>query len=154
MIQRVQSVYLLIATIFTSVLFFSPFAELFSETANTLQITPLGIVTLEGNPVQAEINMIPLAILTGLIGFISLITIFFYKNRNLQARLCVLNILFLIGLGGLGYFYLHMSSEQLDMNILPLYPVVFPLISLIFTFLARKGIMKDEKLVKSLDRIR
>jgi len=34
------------------------------------------------------------------------------------------------------------------------WPAVLPMVSVILTFMARKGVLADEKLVRSLDRIR
>ena len=81
---------------------------------------------------------------------ISLIAIFLYKRRPLQANLCMA----LMGLGVVYYiaigFYQHKLQGQLQFT----WPMVLTAVAIIFWFLARKRIIKDEKLVRSLDRIR
>ena len=50
--------------------------------------------------------------------------------------------------------YIFFSQNKLDADITWKYPVVFPVIALIFNYLAMRGIAKDESLVRSLDRLR
>ncbi len=50
--------------------------------------------------------------------------------------------------------YIFFSQNKLDTDITWKYPVVFPVIALIFNYLAMRGIAKDESLVRSLDRLR
>ena len=80
----------------------------------------------------------------------SLGDIFLYKRRPLQARLCVV----LMALG-LAYYmavaaYQHSMGGELHLT----WPLALPLAALLCWFMAHKGIMKDENLVRSLDRIR
>ena len=66
-------------------------------------------------------------------------TIFIYHNRKMQALFCLFNML-------------DKAWGTIDFR--PTWPAVFPAISLICYFLARRGILADEKLVRSMDRIR
>ena len=50
--------------------------------------------------------------------------------------------------------YIFFSQNKLDADITWKYSVVFPVIALIFNYLAMRGIAKDESLVRSLDRLR
>lgn len=70
--------------------------------------------------------------------------VFVYGNRPLQAKLCVV----LMGLGIVYYIALAILQPVLD------WYAAMPMVGLLFLFLARKSIVKDEKLVRSLDRIR
>lgn len=91
---------------------------------------------------------------------LSLITIFLFKNRKLQFRLTVINILLAIGAIVLQYVKVGQLADKL-MNdgstiISATYlPAAFlPVVTLVALFLAARGIYKDEKLIKSLDRLR
>ena len=87
-------------------------------------------------------------------GLFALITIFLYKNRNLQIRLSNLNMLVIcIFIGTVFYFADHSKANE----VLVVHYAVgcyFPLIQLVFTFLAMRAIRKDELLVRSADRLR
>ncbi len=69
-------------------------------------------------------------------------------------RLCTVNIILLLGSLGLAYFYLSFVKLDIEPIINYKLTVAFPIIAVIFTILANRGIKKDEKLVRSLDRIR
>jgi len=83
---------------------------------------------------------------------LNLITIFLFKIRVLQLRLCIYNILFLIGLTGVGLFVLF--SVQNVQSVVFSLPAVFPVISIILHYLAFRGIRKDELMVLALSRLR
>jgi len=81
---------------------------------------------------------------------LSLVTIFMYSRRKLQAQMCLLSILLLV----LWYVVLAVLPQRTGGIMHLEWPAVLPAISIILTFMARKGILADEKLVRSLDRIR
>ena len=86
----------------------------------------------------------------GIVAVLSLITIFIYKKRKLQIKISYTMILLLV-LAYVLYFILNLKSLSFSGI---QYTFVFPLISVIFIYLAIKGIKKDEKLIRSLDRLR
>lgn len=84
----------------------------------------------------------------------NVVTIFLFKNRRLQMRLCILIIFLLIVLETVGlYMVYHIKS---DMN--PIFyrkiAIIFPILGIVFTYLAFRGIKKDDQLVKSYERLR
>lgn len=81
---------------------------------------------------------------------ISCVTIFMYKRRNLQSLMCVVNMLLLL----VWYLLLAAIPSKEDVVVQLEWPVVLPAVCIILLFMARKGIIGDEKLVRSLDRIR
>ncbi len=95
-----------------------------------------------------------------IIVLLALICIFLYKNRKLQFRLTVINILFAIGATALQWFKVQDHANSLvaaGLNIVSatyLPGAFLPILILIFLLLAARGIYKDEKLIKSLDRLR
>jgi hypothetical protein len=79
-----------------------------------------------------------------------LLSIFLFKKRMLQARLCLLSIVIQLVL--VGYYGVQLFFEVA-------YPLTyfvfgFSLASILLLFLARRAILKDEALVRSVDRIR
>lgn len=76
--------------------------------------------------------------------------IFLYKRRKLQAMLCMV----LTGLVVVYYVALAVFNHQMGGSLHLTWPMALPALAIIFLVFARKGIMHDEKLVRSLDRIR
>src|SRR5699024_5073001 len=98
-------------------------------------------------------------ILTMIITLLAFICIFLFKKRKLQFRLTLLNFFFAIGLVVLQYFLIEQMKDGFTMNqmlnsstYLPAAFISIPIIILLF--LAARGIRKDEKLIRSLDRLR
>lgn len=86
-------------------------------------------------------------------GVLTMANIFLYRRRKLQARMCVVAIVMLIGWYGylLGtWMGLREGSQTLHWAI----GACLPLISIVLLWLARLGVVADEKLVRSMDRIR
>ena len=133
MIQRIQTIYLLLIACLMSVVVFVPVAGTLSE---------IGEWCLLG--------------VSAITAILSCIAIFLYKNRKRQIRFCRL----ITGLLVVFYLVLFLSNLSFPLNLSFLqdygfqYTVCFPLIALLFGFLAIKGIKKDEKLVRSADRLR
>jgi hypothetical protein len=155
MIQRIQSLYLLTAAILTGSLFFVNLAEMASS-VQFYELTWRGIcVLIDGNQNVLVVPGWALSILTILATALSLITIFLFKKRMIQIRLCSLNLGFLLGLSGMIYYMGKTGIKELPATELSFnWPLVFPLISMVLVYLAIRSIGKDEALVRSMDRIR
>jgi hypothetical protein len=83
-------------------------------------------------------------------------TIFIFHNRKIQALFCALNALLIVG----WYICFFVVAQMVDdkswgtVDFVPKWPAVMPAIALIFYLMARHAILADEKLVRSMDRIR
>ena len=154
MIQRIQSVYLFLAAMLFLFLFSNPIAKLQIDDSLMLELFHNRIIAVS----QADFDPLstwPLTILVSVIIIIGMVTIFLYRNRSLQMRLCIFNILLMFGLVGLIWFYVKYTMNKMSgLDSVFLWPIVVPLISIVLTYLAYKGIQKDDALVKSYDRIR
>jgi len=153
MIQRIQSIYLLLVAILNSLLFVFPLNEMISgEHVIRLSILGLYDVTLEKSTLIAD--LFPLLAIVTVSILLSLIAIFLYKNRKLQMRISIYNSILGLGTIFLTLFYAYQiantNQSQLGFSI----GLVLPLIGSFFSFLAYKAIQKDDNLVKSVDRIR
>jgi peptidoglycan/LPS O-acetylase OafA/YrhL len=81
---------------------------------------------------------------------ISLIAIFLFKRRPLQATLCLVAILTNLA----WYIVLAVLIQQgLQPEALPL-TASLPIIAAILCLMARRGVLADEKLVRAADRLR
>ena len=144
MIQRIQSIYLLLATLLSG-----GFIFVFFLWENTLGTEIYAFDLLEKENLFLKIVPV-LYLLTAVLSFL---TIFIYKNRQLQfvlGRLIILINLFLLGL--LIYISQMLSGEaQVSMKGIGMF---IPVLVILLIVLANKAIKKDENLVKSADRIR
>jgi len=96
-----------------------------------------------------------LFVLTALIALLSVITIFLYKKRMLQIRICIFNAILMLGFYGFFIFLIYTMKNQLgDLSVNVRIALAFPFISLILDYLAIRNIGADETLVRSLDRLR
>jgi len=154
MIQRIQTVYLLIAEMLIGALFFVPFAKILGNEGLIYQFDMKGIYLAGSQKPEIIYGSLPLVILCALSLIILLITIFKYKNRILQMRLSTINILLLIGIGGLIFYYVYSSAKLMQGSYSLNIYLVFPVVAAIFIYLAIRAIAKDELLVRSIDRIR
>lgn len=142
MIQRVQTLWLVIVAL-------TAFA--------TSQLT-LYVGTLPNGtelPLKLSANLL-LAIVIIILGILALICVFLYKNRKLQFKLSVLGVIFSVGFLFLEYYVVENSFKPNHSILTGSYQIgaLLPVVMIVFFFLAARGIYKDEKLVKSMDRLR
>jgi hypothetical protein len=155
MIQRIQSVYLIVTT-FLSVLFLKgSFLTFFKESGTILILTFNGLYRItNGQQEQIAISLIPLSVLLILIIITSIFSFLFFKKRKIQLRftksLIYLIILFII----ISSIYSLIVITRYGVNILPTIKMFIPFGMLVFSILANRGIKKDDDLVKSYDRLR
>src|ERR1700733_11484783 len=139
MLQRIQSVWLLLAAIFAVLTIKFSFYS--------------GNIEVPGQPVSFQYLTatfsIWILIVTVAITCIAAIDIFLYKNRKLQGRLAILGIL--LSLLNIFLYYKQIHKFTIgNYDLTAFLAIVIP----IFFFLASRGIYRDEKLVKSLNRLR
>ncbi len=154
MIQRIQSLYLLAATSLLTVLFRNPVSRISISDNLIMEMNAFKIEAITGSTVDS-VFVWPYTVLLALVIIIGLGSIFAYKNRTLQMRLCMYNMFLMLGLIGLIWYFTKFTFNELEgRQVLYLWPVVIPFISAIFTYLAFKKIQRDDALIKSYDRIR
>ncbi|WP_088654853.1 DUF4293 domain-containing protein [Geofilum rhodophaeum] len=152
MIQRIQTVYLFLALLFTSSLFFLDMAQL-ASTNSTYLLNFQGLV--EANkPTELLMPATALSILLTMAATLTLVTIFLYKKRVLQIRLCALNLGLHAGLSIMIYYFGKAAAREFQAELSFDWPLVLPLAALILIVLALRAIGKDEALIRSLNRIR
>ncbi|MBK6938072.1 MAG: DUF4293 domain-containing protein [Chitinophagaceae bacterium] len=139
MIQRKQTLWLLLATVAAVLTFMFPFAtgeELIKENMK------------QNTEITAGSNFFTLILSIVTIG-ISAISIFMFKDRKLQLRLCLFGLLIAISI--LVLYVLEMNKLVTST---PALWAILPVVIIVCYFFAFRGIRSDEKLVKSLDKLR
>ena len=139
MIQRLQTICLLIAAVCAILTYDLAFYS--------------GVKLSETNIKQfVELNALAdviIMVLTGLVALICLVTMFLFKNRKMQLRLTIVALL--ASIANLVVYFAE-TAEFTDGNIL--LTSIFSFIIPFFLVMAARGIYQDEKLVKSMDRLR
>ena len=137
MIQRIQTIYLLLAFVVTGIL---PF------------LIPLW--TMNGGSAYFFMQNQVYVVVLGLSTTLSLLSIVSYKKRQNQFVIDRLNIILnLILLGLFVYRSLNLSGETLAVSEKGI-GMFLPIVAIVLLVLANKAIKKDEDLVKSVDRLR
>lgn len=151
MIQRIQTIYLLL-TIILAVLFLSGNIINFQ---NGDSVSLSGIKSSSGEVVaDQKLSTWPLAVLSIGVPLVALITIFLFRNRATQMKFTLFLILLIIMLtGATGYFCMAVI-KTFKTGLDPGVKLILPVIMLILSILAYLGIKKDEEIVKSYDRLR
>ncbi len=157
MIQRVQSIFLLITAIVMVAIFFLPlWDKTGSEGDQYLLLSAISLTYQENGELILQKDTFYIALLSGLAAIVALFSVFQYKNRLRQTQLGALNSLLMGGTLGLTYYYTTKANAMLEPNIQGNFLTGFYIIAvgLFFNLLANRFIRRDEKLVRSADRIR
>lgn len=150
MIQRKQTIYLSLAAVLGVLSLCMQLATVSYEGMITYRVFSLWAIG--GNSASTFIPC-PLFILMLLSTTLSACTIFLFKRRPLQARLSMVNIFIMV----LWYIAMIVVSKQLAPDATYYHLEIassFPAVIAILLFMARKGILADERLVRAADRIR
>lgn len=157
MIQRIQSVYLLLVVVSLAAMFFFPLASFIGGEKDQLVLFIYQLVSEvpDSQPDVPSYFIYPNLALVSLSIVISFVSIFLFKNRKRQMILVRLVLLLILGLIGAFFFYYAVTLEEIS-GIAANYEIgsYMPLIAFVFLVLAYRGIMNDEKLIRSADRLR
>ena len=155
MILRIQSLYLFIITLLSSLLFSGSILNFITGSGAVIKITFANVVkSMQGSGLEVIEKLIPLSFIIVLIPLVSLITIILFKKRNIQLRFALLLIILCILLVvALIHGSITTISKQ-NASLVPGFKMIVPVVNLILSFLAYLGIKKDDRLVKSYDRLR
>ena len=139
MIQRIQSIYLLLAAAAAFALFALVFVNVSGATGE--------IAAFQDG--DFDNDNIVLKIMAIVCGAMALLNIFLFNNRKLQLNIGKLVMLLNVVLAGLAGFFLYQTIGGASIDVAPNGGFGMPILAAIFTFLANRNINKDENLVKS-----
>ena len=155
MIQRIQSVFVFAVLVASVACFFFPF-WIYIGADYSYEIGLLSIKLTEGNPQNITLGTLPILVLVTISAILSIVSLFMYKNRQTQLKINNYNLFLNIFLIGTIYIWIPYIFNSALPNAQSIWQIglIFPLLSLVFLVFANKFIKKDEKLVRSSDRIR
>ena len=145
---------MLIVTALMAVTLFAPLAW-FAGEAGEFGLYAFSLKTAAGEAVQPTVYM---GVVLALACVLPFITIFLFKRRLLQLRLCVVEMVLLVGsavMEGVYYFLSYRVFAEQTFHTQVLKPaVVLPLVCLLFAYLAARAVFRDELMVRAADPIR
>ena len=150
MIQRIQTLYLLLVVVLGTLLcVFSPVQFLHPEATEYVSIHAM--------------DKWPMAVMTMAVPVLALVTIFLFKHRMVQTRLNIMNVVLCLGYYALLALYtayvvkgyemigdVSMAGADWYLNVW----AGIPLINVVLLMMATRSILKDEALVRAADRLR
>lgn len=158
MIQRPQTLFFLAVVAISLMLLFSDTVFYTAENMTTqekynVEYDETEMIAKDGAAKESNTWLI---FFTTAVGVLSLIGLFMFKNRKLQALLSSFNFLFILGFIVMMYMYsLHMDYfEGQEARSSYTFSALLPFSLLFFNFLALRGVRKDEQLIRSMDRLR
>lgn len=155
MIQRIQSLFLFLAAISAAIMFVFPLANFYGDSNFTFYVYKLAFHDPEPSLQLSPYFLLPLMGVIILIILLTTLAIFSFKNRKRQMTLTKISMaLTLILLAG--YFLGYVGVLEKAVANAPEYDFAsfMPVLVFVFLFLANRGIQKDEKLIRSMDRLR
>jgi len=149
MIQRIQSVWLFLAAIFSALLFLGYTGVVYKADIPQGFGSVVRELTVSGH--------FPSLIVAVLMTLIPLVALFMFKNRKQQKTITLIGLLVslmftVLNLMRISGFEKNTSPQPVNGS----YQIgsVIPILVIIFLILAIRGIRKDEKLIRSMDRLR
>ena len=143
MIQRIQSIFLALAALCT-------FGQFGTDAAETPAL-------VAGSPVfgDAELTVFDSPLLIGGVigaGLLLAVAIFLFRNRKLQVTLGTVAVILTVAYAAYGglLWETDVASDQSSFDL----GVTLPPLAVLFSILAIRYIKKDERLVRSADRLR
>ena len=169
MIQRIQTIYLLLVVALGLTLCFEPILTFDAPTEEGVQRTwtlgAMGFSETTDLTETPDIAFAPehlngvwgLLIATLIIPILALVNIFLYKKRILQARLNIFLAMLCLGYYGVMGLFIWFSKMNIhvdDLNWHITAWLAIPAVCFILTLMATRRILKDEALVRAADRLR
>jgi hypothetical protein len=138
MIQRIQSLYLLLATICAVV---------------TLFVSPVSFVLPEETALrtvyQLDMSVWGLTAISIAIAALAVVDIFLFKKRILQARLNIFTAVACVGYYALLAMYVWFAVQRFGAEWYINWSAGMPLVALVLTLMATRAILKDEAAVRA-----
>lgn len=177
MIQRKQTLFLMLAACLFAACFLFPIASfqavapMGNKVMGDLNLVAKDVPEMMSQILNGEdvtmgqkgfINIWPLMVLTLLVVAISLISIFLYKNRVRQMR--VVAVAFLLGVVDVFLIFIWAVDAYIGKVTVPMacaevdvhygFSTWFAIAGVVLLFLAQRSIKKDEEKVRAADRLR
>ena len=159
MIQRIQTLYMLLAVVLCVTCLCLPLGYYVTDTGvrvatlNNLWFAYSPGLIVEGMTGRTLRPWALFALLV-IVSTLTVMNIFMFKRRALQMRLCSFCMILLGGWYVLYAYFIYILGHGLEAHFRPDWEGALPFAALVLLYLAFRGVMRDEMLVRSLDRLR
>jgi len=155
MLQRIQSIYLLLAGLSLFALFLFPLVHDVYVNNKPITVMITGVYQdANGHQAQTE-SFLLLTVATTIVALLPMVIIFLFKNRKRQIAMCYGTMLVIVAYS---YWVSQTAKKAIQDADLTMsnygIGIILLSVSILFVILAQKAIQRDEKLVKSADRLR
>jgi hypothetical protein len=137
--------------------FFMPFWVYTSTNPDyTYQLSLFSIKLISGNEQIIDFGTLPIIVIVSVSTILTVVALFYFKNRQMQIKINNFNVFVTILFIGTIYLLIPHMIEGFLHTATPhwQFGLIFPLFSMLFLIIANVFIKKDEKLVKSAERLR
>jgi hypothetical protein len=153
MIQRIQTIYLVISLALVAFIFIVPIAHMAYNSEQFITFRATGFYDNASGTIS--IQTISLVILISISICLTGVSIFLFRKRVLQSRLCIIIMALLAGLEAvIIYNIIYFIQRIPGVNWSPGLSLIFPPVAIIMTWFAFRGIRRDESIVRESDRLR
>lgn len=149
MIQRKQTIYLLLSVLALIVCLCLPIGQL-EPKGMGMPVVWYNLGLVRDQAIQARPILFADLVVAGILAFAA---IFLYKRRKLQAKLCTASMVLCMAWYAY-YAFVVLNEFQTGGAFSFQFAACLPFVACVLLFMARQGVVADEKLVRSMDRIR
>lgn len=155
MIQRIQSIFLLMVTILMGLTVFLPLWGK-ADGTNKIEMNAIHMIQTSAGETVMEQTTVYLAIIAGLTSVLALWNIFNYKNRRFQMKIALFCMLLIAAFIGISTFMTYQAQDIFspEMGGVFGFGYFLPVAAILFNWLSLRYIKKDEDMVRSADRLR
>lgn len=154
MIQRIQTIWLSVLAVLSLSLIRGGIIQFNQADGTLFTLGFSGIIKDAGGITEVISRSIGLPLTIVLIPVLALATIFLYKKIKLQKTMTLLVIAFALCLLIMTAFYWYTISHKFSGVPVPGIKMAFPPVILVLAIMSYRGMVKDERLLKSYDRLR
>ncbi|MDR2887237.1 MAG: DUF4293 domain-containing protein [Bacteroidales bacterium] len=150
MIQRIQSLYLLIISLLSLLLINGAYLT-YTDTSGAVQ--SLYVIGLSRAVFQVAVTERIVEILVALIPLLAFTAIFLFSKRTVQMMLTKIVIALIVVFIGVTCYLLFVVIPS-DTSLNSWFKMLVPAVQLLLAVMAYSGIKRDDNLIKSYDRLR
>ena len=157
MFQRIQTLFIIGAIASCIACFFLPFWVYTGANPDyAYQVSLFAIKLISGNEQIIDLGTLPVLVIVSVSTILSVVSLFYFKDRQIQIKINNYNVFLTILFIGTIYLWIPYMIESFLHTAVPHWKFgsILPLFTMVFLIIANNFIKKDEKLVKSADRLR
>lgn len=153
MIQRIQTLYLIIALVLISLIIVFPFGYFTLANQGIYLLAHDGLVKISGNVHIPVYTSYSITVLIAMAMVFIIYAIILFKKRRVQILFCKW-LIFILVILNISLFWIFFKTARNFETAKIMWSVFMPVVSILPVYMAIRSIRKDEELVRSADRLR